>query len=73
MMSRALRLSIFAALTAFVAMPALAATPKPKSPGEMAAMDRAANLNRATCEREAKAQKLSYFKRRRFVKNCVMR
>ena len=44
-----------------------------KSPGTMATMDRAAIHNRASCERESKEQKLSYWKRRAFIKNCMKR
>jgi hypothetical protein len=69
-------LFIVVALTAFAAAPAFSQTAaeKPKmSPGAMATSDRAANGNRATCEREAKERKLGYFKRKTFVKNCMRR
>ena len=36
-------------------------------------MDRAAIHNRASCERESKERKLSYWKRRTFIKNCMKR
>jgi hypothetical protein len=72
------RLGIFAAvaLTAFAAAPAFSQTAPEKmkkSPGEMATMDRATVQNRATCQREAKEQKLNYLQRRRFIKNCMNR
>jgi hypothetical protein len=52
--------------------PVLAQTPsKPRSPGEIAAADRIAMEKRATCQREARAKKLSYLQRRRFVRECV--
>jgi len=52
----------------------LSQTPsKPRSPGEIAAADRIALEKRATCQREARAKKLSYLQRRRFVKDCVRR
>ena len=72
------RLGIFAAvaLTALAAAPAFSQTAPAKqklSPGEMAAIDLAKNEKRAACLREAKAQKLNYVQRRRFVKNCTNR
>jgi hypothetical protein len=70
-MSRLLRVFVLAALTTCVAAPVQAQTAKPQSPGEMATMDRATTLNRTTCDREARAKKLSYLKRRRFVRDCV--
>ncbi len=67
-------------LFALVMLAALAATPafsqnapEKKSPGAMAATDRADIQNRASCEREAKALKLGYFKRKSFIKNCMRR
>jgi hypothetical protein len=55
--------------------PALSQTvlPKPASPGDMAAEDRYIAKKRANCQREAREQKLSYMKRRGFVKNCLRR
>jgi hypothetical protein len=74
-MSRLLRIVTLAMLTAFAAMPALAQTApvKPKSPAEIAAADKVAMEKRANCEREARANKLSYLKRRRFVQGCIKR
>jgi hypothetical protein len=74
-MSRLLRIFMLAMLTAFVAMPALAQTApvKPKSPGDIAAADKVAMEKRANCEREARANKLSYLKRRQFIKGCIRR
>jgi hypothetical protein len=72
----ALRRIVFVcvALTAFAAGPAFSETAlEKKSPGAMAAIDRAEIQNRAACEREAKAMKLGYFKRKSFVKNCMRR
>jgi hypothetical protein len=46
---------------------------KPRSPGEIAAADRLAMAKRASCQQEARAQKLGYFKRRSYVKECVKR
>lgn len=62
------------ALFFMATVPALSQTPsKPRSPGEIAAADRIALEKRATCQREARAKKLSYLQRRRFVKDCVRR
>jgi hypothetical protein len=60
---------------AFVLVPAFAQTApkKPKSPGEMAAADRIATEKRDACLHEARAQKLSFFKRRAYVRECVKR
>jgi len=62
-------LLLLAASPAFSQYPA----PKPNSPGEIAAADRDATEKRAACQREARAQKLSYLKRRQFVRGCVKR
>ena len=74
-MSRLPRIFVLATLTAFAAMPALAQTApvKPKNPGDIAAADKVAMEKRANCEKEARAQKLSYFKRHQFVKGCIRR
>jgi hypothetical protein len=74
-MSQLLRIFLLAMLTAIIAMPALSQpTPfKPKSPGMIAATDKDTTEKRANCEREARAQKLSYLKRRQFVKGCIRR
>jgi hypothetical protein len=60
---------------AFALAPALAQTApkKPKSPGEMAAADRIATEKRDKCLHEAREQKLSFFKRRAYVRECVKR
>jgi len=56
-------------------IPALAqpAPSKPRSPGEIAAADRIAMEKRAGCQREARALKLGYFDRRRYIKECMKR
>jgi hypothetical protein len=74
-MSRLLRIVTLAMLTAFAAMPALAQTApvKPKNTGDIAAADKIAMEKRANCEREARVNKLSYFKRHQFVKGCIRR
>ena len=74
-MSRLPHIVTLALLAAFAAMPALAQTApvKPKSPSEIAAADKVAMEKRANCEREARANKLSYLKRRRFVQGCIRR
>jgi hypothetical protein len=74
-MSQLLRIVTLAMLTAFAAMPALAQTAhvKPKNTGDIAAADKVAMEKRANCEREARVNKLSYFKRHQFVKGCIRR
>jgi hypothetical protein len=75
-MSPRLRIVLTVALVAFAPAPAFsqsAPETSRNSPGAMATMDRAANQNRASCEREAKEQKLSFWKRRTFIKNCMKR
>ncbi len=55
-------------------MPALAQyNLKPTSPGEIAAADRARMEKRAACDREARTQKMTFWKRRSFVKSCIKR
>lgn len=44
---------------------------KPKSPGEIAAHDRAMAEKRADCQKQAKEQKLGLVARRKFVNACV--
>ena len=70
-----LRALSYAGLFLFTVVPALSqpAPAKPRSPGEIAAADRIANEKRANCQREARALKLSYFKRRGYVKECMKR
>jgi hypothetical protein len=74
-MSQLPRIVTLALLTAFAAMPALAQTApvKPKNTGDIAAADKVAMEKRANCEREARVNKLSYFKRHQFVKGCIRR
>jgi hypothetical protein len=74
-MAGLLRVSCCVTLLWFGVVPALSqpAPSKPRSPGEIAAADRIAMEKRANCQREARALKLSYFKRLRYVKECVKR
>ena len=74
-MPRLLRISACAVLLSFVSFPVFAQypAPKPTSPGAMAAIDKDKAEKRAACQREARAQKLSYLKRRQFVRNCTRR
>ena len=51
--------------------PAVAQSAKPKTPGEMAAADKARTEKTASCRARAKEQKLPLMKRRAFVKRCV--
>jgi len=68
-------LAMLTTVIAIAATPALAesAPKKHKSPGEIAAADRIAAEKRANCLKEARAQKLGYFARRRYVNGCVKR
>lgn len=74
-MPHLLRIFACAMLLALAASPAFSQypAPKPTTPGEIAAVDRDAAEKRAACQREARAQKLSYLKRRQFVRGCVRR
>jgi hypothetical protein len=74
-MSHLLRIFACTALLLLAAGPAFSQypAPKPTSPGEIAAADRDAAEKRAACQREARAQKLNYVKRRQFVRGCVRR
>jgi hypothetical protein len=75
LLRRLLCLSACVMLLSFVKLPVFAQypAPKPTSPGEMAAIDKDKAEKRAACQREARAQKLSYLKRRQFVRNCSRR
>jgi len=44
---------------------------KPRSPGEMAAIDLDKNEKRAHCASLAKEQKLHFLKRRMFIRDCM--
>ncbi len=72
-MSWPVRIVTLAMLAA--AAPAFAQTApvKPRSPGEIAAADKIAMEKRHNCEVEARAQKLSFFKRRQYIRGCVKR
>jgi len=74
-MPRLLRISACAILLSFVTVSAFAQypAPKPTSPGEMAAIDKDKAEKRAACQHEAREQKLSYLKRRQYVRNCTRR
>jgi hypothetical protein len=46
---------------------------KPRSPGEIAAASQVLILKNEACRREARAQKLGFFKRRLFMHRCLHR
>jgi hypothetical protein len=75
LMPKLLRSLACIALFFFSTVPTLpqSARSKPKSPGEIAAAERLAMEKRAACQREARAQKLNYLQRRRFVRDCIKR
>jgi len=58
-------LSVMATAASFAQMP------KPKTPGEMAAVDKFRTEKTAACRARAKEQKIALMKRRAFVKDCV--
>lgn len=74
-MSRLLPVFACTMMLSLATLPAFAqaTVSKPKTPGEMAAVDKDTTERRAACEREARAQKLSYMKRRQFVRGCLRR
>jgi hypothetical protein len=44
---------------------------KPKTPGEIAAASRRLAEKNESCRQQAREQKLTFLKRRRFVRGCV--
>ena len=46
---------------------------KPRSPGEIVAASQVLILKNEACRREARAQKLGFFKRRLFMHRCLHR
>jgi hypothetical protein len=46
-------------------------SPKPKSPGEIAAVSKLLAEKKEICRRQARKQKLHLFKRHRFIRDCV--
>jgi hypothetical protein len=57
----------FGAFSAFAQSP----SPTPKSPGQIAAASRILAEKHENCRLEAKQQKLTFLKRRRFVRECI--
>jgi len=58
---------LFGAFSVFAQSPSA----KPKSPGEIAAASRLLAEKDEYCRREAKEQKLTFLKRRSFVRECI--
>jgi hypothetical protein len=48
-------------------------SPTPKSPGEISAASKILAEKQENCRLEAKRQKLTFLKRRRFVRECIKR
>ena len=46
-------------------------SPKPKSPGEIAAVSKLLAEKNEICRRQARKQKLHFLERRRFIRDCV--
>jgi hypothetical protein len=63
----------FVAIVSTGALSALAqsSSSKPKSPAEIAAASRLLAGKYESCRQQARAQKLTFLKRRRFVRGCV--
>jgi len=57
----------FATSSAFAQLP----SPTAKSPGEIAAASRLLAEKQENCRLEAKQQKLTYLKRRSFIRTCM--
>jgi len=60
-----------ASLSLSLAQSAAPKPQKPRSPGEMAAIDLDKNEKRAHCSALAKEQKLHFLKRRNFIRDCM--
>ena len=67
----AICLAVSFTLSAAVAQSVAPKPQKPRSPGEMAAIDLDKNEKRAHCAALAKEQKLHLFKRRNFIRDCM--
>jgi len=64
-------LVVLLSLSAALAQSAAPKPQKPRSPGEMAAIDLDKNEKRAHCSALAKEQKLHFLKRRNFIRDCM--
>jgi hypothetical protein len=53
------------------AQQAVAVSPRPRSPGEIAARSRLLAQKNEDCKRQAREQHLGFFKRRQFIRGCV--
>jgi hypothetical protein len=64
---------VFAAFILFDTYSVFAQSPstKPKSPGEIAAASRLLTEKEENCRLQAKQQKLTFLKRRSFVRECI--
>jgi hypothetical protein len=58
-------------LLGITAVLAQSPSPKPKYPGEIAAASKLLAEKNEICRRQAQKQKLHFFKRRRFIRDCV--
>jgi sigma54-dependent transcription regulator len=67
----ALGLAMSLTVSAAFAQSAAPKPQKPRSPGEMAAIDLDKNEKRAHCSALAKEQKLHLIKRRNFIRDCM--
>ena len=62
---------LVASSTVVLAQQPTSPSSKPTSPGEIAKASRALAEKSESCRLQAKEQKLTGFKRRRFIRNCV--
>ena len=58
---------LFGAVSVFAQSP----SPKPRSPGEIAAVSRLLAQRKESCRLEAKQGKLTFLERRRYVRTCM--
>jgi hypothetical protein len=65
--------AVFAAFIAFGTFSVFAQSPspKPKYPAEIAAASRLLAEKQENCRRQAKQQKLTFMKRRSFIRECI--
>jgi hypothetical protein len=73
MLRIAISSAALAMLVAVGTSPALSQAPAGKSSGEIAAASRLLVEKQEDCRFQAKQQKLSFLKRRRFVRDCMKR
>lgn len=73
MLRIAIASAAFATIISYGAFSAFAQSPSPKSkyPAEIAAASMLLVQKEETCRRQARQQKLTFLKRRRFIRDCI--